>query len=55
VTSLCCFFHSYPNEFALLALANLAELDDVPIDLLEELFDKGDAGCKVTYVTLLNS
>jgi hypothetical protein len=37
-----------PNELALLTLANLAELDDVPIDLLEELFDKGDTGCKVT-------
>lgn len=39
--------HQIPNELSYLLLADLAELDKFPADLLEEVLCKGDQGCRV--------
>lgn len=37
-----------PNDFAFWVLEDIAESNDVPMSLLERLFDYGDTGCNVT-------
>jgi hypothetical protein len=37
-----------PNRFAFWVLGDIAESYDVPMPLLERLFDYGDTGCNVT-------
>src|SRR5688572_18217456 len=37
-----------PDDFAFFILANMAELENIQIELLERLFDYGDTGCNVS-------
>lgn len=42
------FMKRLPSAFAFAVLGEIAEFDNTPSDLLEELFEKGDTGCMVS-------